>query len=89
MDQQQIAGLIAGSRNSEAWYHNSDKVDFYDIQAHMDALFALHDGGQPTYERSTYAFLHLGLSADVCVDGKFVGLLGELDPQLAQTLGVN
>ncbi len=87
--QQQISGLIAGSRDSEAWYHNSDKVDFYDLKAHVDALFDLNDGRQPTYERSQCEFLHPGRSADVFVDGEFVGILGELHPQLSKTLGAN
>ncbi|MGO3408995.1 phenylalanine--tRNA ligase subunit beta [Marinomonas sp.] len=87
--QQQISGLIAGSRDSEAWYHNGDKVDFYDLKAHVDALFDLNDGRQPTYERSQCEFLHPGRSADVFVDGEFVGILGELHPQLSKTLGAN
>lgn len=87
--QQQISGLIAGSRDSEAWYHNSDKVDFYDLKAHVDALFDLNDGRQPTYERSQCEFLHPGRSADVFVGGEFVGILGELHPQLSKTLGAN
>ncbi|REG81842.1 phenylalanine--tRNA ligase subunit beta [Marinomonas pollencensis] len=87
--QQQISGLIAGSRDSEAWYHNSDKVDFYDLKAHVDALFDLNDGNKPTYERSKCEFLHPGRSADVFVDGEFVGMLGELHPQLSKTLGAN
>ncbi|MGO3343869.1 MAG: phenylalanine--tRNA ligase subunit beta [Marinomonas sp.] len=87
--QQQIAGLIAGSRDPEAWYHNSDKVDFYDLKAHVDALFDLNDGNQPSYERSKCEFLHPGRSADIFVDGEFVGMLGELHPQLSKSLGLN
>lgn len=87
--QQQISGLIAGSRDSEAWYHNSDKVDFYDLKAHVDALFDLNDGNQPSYERSKCEFLHPGRSADIFVDGEFVGMLGELHPQLSKSLGLN
>lgn len=87
--QQQIAGLIAGSRHPEAWYHGSEKVDFYDLKAHVEALFALNDGGKPTYERSSCEFLHPGRSADIFLDGQFVGLIGELHPQLSKTLGAN
>lgn len=87
--QEQISGLIAGSRDSEAWYHNAEKVDFYDLKAHVEALFALNDGGQPTYERSRCEFLHPGRSADIYLDGVFVGLMGELHPQLSKVLGAN
>ncbi|MEO9275857.1 phenylalanine--tRNA ligase subunit beta [Marinomonas sp. 5E14-1] len=87
--QQQISGLIAGSRHPEAWYHGSEKVDFYDLKAHVEALFELNNGGQPTYERSTCEFLHPGRSADIYIDGQFIGLMGELHPQLSKTLGAN
>lgn len=87
--QQQVSGLIAGTRNAEAWYHGSEKVDFYDLKAHVEALFELNDGGKPTYQRSECEFLHPGRSADIYVDGLFVGLMGELHPQLSKTLGAN
>ncbi len=87
--QQQISGLIAGSRDAEAWYHNSEKVDFYDLKAHVEALFALNDGGKPSYEPSNCVFLHPGRSADIFVEGKFVGVMGELHPQLSKELGIN
>ncbi len=87
--QEQIAGLIAGSRDSEAWYHNGEKVDFYDLKAHVESLFAANDGGTPAYERSECEFLHPGRSADIFIDGQFVGLMGELHPQLSKDLGAN
>ena len=87
--QQQVAGLIAGTRHPEAWYHGSEKVDFYDLKAHVEALFALNNGGKPTYERSECEFLHPGRSADIFLDGQFVGLMGELHPQLSKSLGAN
>lgn len=88
LDQQkQISGLIAGSRDSEAWYHNSEKVDFYDVKSHVESLFALNDGAKPSYKRSECEFLHPGRSADIFVNGKFVGLMGELHPQLSKDLG--
>ncbi|MBJ7555960.1 phenylalanine--tRNA ligase subunit beta [Marinomonas spartinae] len=90
LDQQlQIAGLLAGSRDGEAWYHNGEKVDFYDLKAHVEMIFALNGGVKPTYERSACEFLHPGRSADIFVDGCFVGLMGELHPQLSKSLGAN
>ncbi|GAB3482488.1 phenylalanine--tRNA ligase subunit beta [Marinomonas epiphytica] len=90
LDQQlQISGLIAGSRHPEAWYHKSEKVDFYDLKAHVEALFDLNNGGKPSYQRSDCVFLHPGRSADIMVNGEFVGVMGELHPQLAKELGAN
>ena len=90
LDQQlQISGLIAGSRHPEAWYHKSEKVDFYDLKAHVEAMFALNNGGKPSYEPSRCGYLHPGRSADIFIDGEFVGVMGELHPQLSKELGAN
>ena len=90
LDQQErLAGLIAGSREAEAWYHESDKVDFYDVKSHIESLFALNDGDTPSYERADVEYLHPGRSAKVIVAGQEVGVFGELHPQLAKALGCN
>ncbi|OUR66806.1 phenylalanine--tRNA ligase subunit beta, partial [Marinomonas sp. 42_23_T18] len=90
LDQQErLAGLIAGSRETEAWYHNSDSVDFYDVKSHIEALFALNDGDKPSYERADVVYLHPGRSAKVMIAGEEVGVFGELHPQFAKALGCN
>ncbi|TPE51954.1 phenylalanine--tRNA ligase subunit beta [Maribrevibacterium harenarium] len=90
LDQQhQVAGLIAGSRYPEGWYHNNEKVDFYDLKAHVEALFALNQGPKPTFERADETYLHPGRSAYILVDGEKVGVIGELHPQLSKQLGAN
>lgn len=85
--QQQIAGLLSGSRDDEAWYHNGEVVDFYDVKAHVEALFSLNGGGRPEYQRSKAVYLHPGRSADVLIKGVRVGEFGEMHPQLAKELG--
>ena len=85
----QVAGLIAGSRYPEGWYHNNEKADFYDLKAHVEALFELNQGEQPDFERADEVYLHPGRSAYVLVKGERVGVIGELHPQLAKALGAN
>ncbi len=88
LDQQQrVAGLIAGSRDSESWYHKNESVDFYDLKAHIEALFELNGGAKPEYSRSDVSYLHPGRSANVSIDGVEVGVFGEIHPQLAKDLG--
>ncbi|TDO99070.1 phenylalanine--tRNA ligase subunit beta [Marinomonas balearica] len=90
LDQQErIAGLIAGSRAPEGWYHKNESVDFYDLKAHVEALFGLNQGRVPTFERADVVYLHPGRSARVLIDGKEVGVLGELHPRFAKELGIN
>lgn len=85
----QVAGLIAGSRYPEGWYHNSEKVDFFDLKSHIEALFALNQGAKPEFECADEMYLHPGRSAYVLVNGERVGVIGELHPLLSKQLGTN
>ncbi|MCZ2722426.1 phenylalanine--tRNA ligase subunit beta [Marinomonas sp. 15G1-11] len=90
MDQQErLSGLIAGSKLPESWSQASEKVDFYDIKAHLDALFALNSGEVLEYRKANEVYLHPGRSAEVLIDGHVVGVIGELHPQLSKSLGCN
>jgi phenylalanyl-tRNA synthetase beta chain len=76
-----MAGLAYGSRVAEQWDVARDRVDFYDVKADLESLFknrALHTVARP------YPGLHPGRSAVVVVDGREVGMLGELHPSLAK-----
>ncbi|WP_191603169.1 phenylalanine--tRNA ligase subunit beta [Marinomonas algicola] len=90
MDQQErLSGLIAGAASPESWCHASEKVDFYDLKAHLDALFALNSGESPEYRQTQQVYLHPGRSAEVLVGGEVIGVIGQLHPQLSKTLGCN
>ena len=41
------------------------------------------------YERADKSFLHPGVSANVILDGECVGYIGELDPAIAMSLGLD
>jgi phenylalanyl-tRNA synthetase beta chain len=64
------------------------KNDFFDLKGAVEYLakaFHLHF----TYERAEKTYLHPGVSAKVLLDGKVVGEIGELDPAIALSLGLD
>ena len=64
------------------------KNDFFDMKGaveHIAEVFHLAF----TYERANKPYLHPGVSADVILDGKAVGCIGELDPGIAASLGLD
>jgi phenylalanyl-tRNA synthetase beta chain len=76
-----LAGLAYGSALPEQWGSASRNVDFYDIKGEIELLLA------PTvarFEKATHPALHPGRSAQIVVDGKNVGCVGELHPQWLQ-----
>ncbi|MCM1394379.1 MAG: phenylalanine--tRNA ligase subunit beta, partial [[Eubacterium] siraeum] len=65
-----------------------DNVDFYTIKSALEEVFsALRLKAE--YKRSARPYLHSGRGADVVIDGKTVGFLGEIHPQVAREYGID
>ncbi|MBY6210952.1 phenylalanine--tRNA ligase subunit beta [Microbulbifer agarilyticus] len=78
-----IAGLIYGSRQPEGWSGSKDIVDFYDIKADVEAMLAHYEAdAEFTFAPAKHPALHPGQCAEVLRNGKSVGVLGALHPEL-------
>jgi len=76
-----IAGLAAGPTAPEQWGMAARRADFYDAKADVEALLAPLTA---SYERVTHPALHPGRAAAVLLDGKAIGVVGELHPLWVQ-----
>lgn len=83
-----ISGLICGSRISKGWTNQAEKVDFYDLKGDVEEMLGL--GGQVNigFEVGSHPALHPGQCAAVLKDGKKIGLMGALHPELQKQLGI-
>ncbi|MBN0989628.1 phenylalanine--tRNA ligase subunit beta [Amphritea pacifica] len=82
-----VAGLVCGPRQSEGWSADSASVDFYDLKGDVESLLAL--GGcadQFSFVAERHVALHPGQSAAIKRNGKTVGYLGALHPELVKSL---
>ena len=80
-----IAGIAMGARRPEQWGAAATPVDFFDVKQDLEALFART--GAPDefgYISDTLPCLHPGRSARITRNGKTIGWIGELHPQLVQ-----
>jgi phenylalanyl-tRNA synthetase beta chain len=78
---QRLSGLAYGSSQAEQWGVAAKNVDFYDVKADVEALFA------PLNLRFTAAphpALHPGRCAQIYLGDALVGWMGELHPQWQQ-----
>ncbi len=78
-----VAALAYGPVVNEQWGQAGRNVDFFDLKADLEALFA------PLvlrFEPAAHPALHPGRSANVLLDGLVVGFIGELHPRLQQQL---
>jgi phenylalanyl-tRNA synthetase beta chain len=80
-----LAGIAAGARRPEQWGAKTQPVDFYDVKADLEALFA-RTGAADEFEFRADALpcLHPGRSARITRRGKTVGWMGELHPELVR-----
>lgn len=82
-----LSGLALGSVNAEQWAEKTRNVDFYDIKADVEALFAL-TGTQAVFQPNQHPALHPGQTAQILNSrGQIAGVLGMLHPTLEKQLG--
>ncbi len=65
-----------------------NKYDFFDLKGAVESL-ADAFGFKMTYERAEKPYLHPGVSARLLLGKKEVGNIGELDPAIALSLGLD
>ena len=76
-----LGGIAYGPAYPEQWGKAERKVDFYDIKADIESLFA---PAEARFERGLHPALHPGRAALVLFDEKPVGWIGELHPRWQQ-----
>jgi len=76
-----VAAVAYGPVNDEQWGEKTRAVDFFDVKADLEALFAPR---QLRFVKAEHPALHPGRSAFVELDGEQIGFIGELHPRWLQ-----
>ena len=76
-----VAALAYGPVVEEQWGQAARNVDFFDLKADLEALFAPKS---LRFVKQEHPALHPGRSAAVVLDGRTIGFIGELHPRLQQ-----
>lgn len=76
-----VAGLAWGDAQAARWDGKPQRADFYDAKGDVEALLA---PAVPTFERTEHPALHPGRAARVLLDGREIGVVGELHPRWRQ-----
>ena len=77
-----VAGLASGSADSLQWGRNDQSVDFYDVKGDVEALLAPL---KARFAPGSHPAMHPGRCAQVVIDSKVIGFVGELHPQWRQS----
>ncbi|WP_416425647.1 phenylalanine--tRNA ligase subunit beta [Pseudomonas sp. App30] len=85
-----LAGLICGTRLPEGWAQGRDTVDFFDAKADVEAVLGFAGAlAQFSFEPGKHPALHPGQTARIVREGREVGYLGALHPELVKALGLD
>ena len=76
-----LAAIAYGAARPEQWGLAQRNVDFYDLKGDIESLLV---PWKLRFERTTHPALHPGRAANVMIDGKTIGWLGELHPRWQQ-----
>ncbi|WP_281223120.1 phenylalanine--tRNA ligase subunit beta [Photobacterium sanguinicancri] len=85
-----LAGVIAGNRSEEHWDIESNTVDFFDLKGDLEAVLELTANDVAFgFKSAKHPALHPGQTAAIVVDGKEVGVIGTVHPELERKFGLN
>ena len=85
-----LAGVITGSRLPEGWANTRENVDFYDLKADVEALLGYAGAADAfSFVPGEHPALHPGQTARVEREGRLVGFIGALHPELTKILGLD
>ena len=83
---ERIAGLSYGDVVSEQWGVPARNVDFYDVKADVEVL--CRGGRTIHFKKFLHPALHPGKSAQICIEDRSIGWLGELHPRWQKKYGL-
>ena len=76
-----ITALAYGPVADEQWGMQTRNVDYFDVKADLEALFAPR---KLRFVKAAHPALHPGRSAEIVLNGRSIGFIGELHPRWQQ-----
>ena len=85
-----LAGVVCGSRLPEGWAQGRDGVDFFDVKADVEAVLGFAGALDAfTFVPGKHPALHPGQTARIEREGREVGHIGAIHPELSKALGLD
>ncbi|NEZ03828.1 phenylalanine--tRNA ligase subunit beta [Wenzhouxiangella sp. XN201] len=79
--------LLTGAVVAEHFSAKSRAVDYYDLKGEIESLLSFNGiAGRVSFERGRQSWLHPGQAAELHIDGRLAGWLGQLHPALVEEL---
>lgn len=97
-----LSGLVMGALYPDVWTEDKfnketakidkdlfvmKKIDFFDVKSDLEAIFHLTHQ-EVAFKKSSHKALHPGRTAEIVLNNKSVGYIGQLHPKIAQEKGL-
>jgi len=83
-----FAGVICGDLHHEQWAEKTQKVDFFDVKADVEALLSFSEADS-IFTAAENPVLHPGQSACIRQNDEIVGWVGALHPEVQKALDID
>lgn len=77
-----VAGMAYGPNDMLQWGRKEQSVDFFDVKGDVEALLTPL---RATFQPGEHPAMHPGRCAQVCLNGRPIGFVGELHPKWRQS----
>ncbi|WP_421547406.1 phenylalanine--tRNA ligase subunit beta [Pseudomonas sp. QD4] len=85
-----LAGVVCGSRLPEGWAQGRDVVDFFDVKADVEAVLGFAGALDSfSFVPGSHPALHPGQTARIEREGRLLGYVGAIHPELSKNLGLD
>ncbi len=85
---QRLGVVMGGTAGEKHWSSAETQYDFYDLKGILEAVFESF-GAVPTLTASSSGVLQPGQGADIALNGKSIGFLGQLNREVSKTYDLN
>ncbi|MDF2857293.1 MAG: phenylalanyl-tRNA synthase subunit beta [Neobacillus sp.] len=86
-EQEHLAGAITGLWHNHSWQGEKKAVDFYVLKGILEGMFTMLGlADQVTFVQAQVENLHPGRTADIHLNGKRIGFIGQVHPTMQKEL---
>ncbi|MBW3589048.1 MAG: phenylalanine--tRNA ligase subunit beta [Actinobacteria bacterium] len=78
-------GIVMHGPLPRTWHGETRELDFYDLKGVVELIVHSLGAGIPSFEMAEEAMLHPTRAAGVSANGRYLGWMGELSPDIADT----
>ena len=83
-----LVAVNIGNRYTENWgFDTKSNVDFFDIKADLENILD-NTKSEYAFTKSEHSFLHPGRQANVIIDNKNIGWVGQIHPEICRLIGI-